>query len=78
MIVMLLAEHHCEFLSLIGGCTGSYKSTHVKMPHCWKSHALAHLSLGVILQHVFKYINHSRGTNSIIQEHSYKYSMYNV
>ena len=43
MIVKLLAEHHLEFLSLKGGCRGSSESTHVKMPHCWKSHALAPL-----------------------------------
>ena len=42
MIVKLLPEHHLEFLSLKGGCTGSSESTLVKMPHCWKSHALAH------------------------------------
>ena len=41
MIVKLLTEHHLEFLSLKGGCRGSSGSTHVKMPHCWKSHALA-------------------------------------
>ena len=43
MIVELLTEHHLEFLSLKGGCTGSSESTHVKMPHCWKSHAMAKL-----------------------------------
>ena len=42
MIVKLLTEHHLEFLSLKGGCTGSSESTHVKMPHCSKSHAMAH------------------------------------
>ena len=42
MIVKLLTEHDLEFLSLKGGCTGSSESTHVKMPHCWKSHAMAH------------------------------------
>ena len=42
MIVELLTEHHLEFLSLKGGCRGSYESTHVKMPHCWKSHGMAH------------------------------------
>ena len=42
MIVKLLTEHYLEFLSLKGGCTGSPESTHVKMPHCWKSHAHAH------------------------------------
>ena len=41
MVVKLLTEHHLEFLSLKGGCSGSSESTHVKMPHCWKSHALA-------------------------------------
>ena len=43
MIVKLLTEHNLEFLSLIKGCRGSPESTHVKMPHCWKSHVLAHL-----------------------------------
>ena len=43
MIVKLLTEHHLEFLSLKGGCRGSSKSAHVKMPHCWKSHALAQI-----------------------------------
>ena len=31
MIVKLLTEHHLEFLSLKGGCTGSSESTLVKM-----------------------------------------------
>ena len=44
MIVKLLTEHHLEFLSLKVVCRGSSESTHVKMPHCWKSHALAHFS----------------------------------
>ena len=43
MIVKLLTEHHLEFLSLNGGFRGSSESTHVKMPHCWKSHALAQI-----------------------------------
>ena len=43
MIVKVLSEHPLEFLSLKGGCTGSSESTHVKMPHCWKSHATAQL-----------------------------------
>ena len=37
MIVELLSEHQLECLSLKGGCTGSFESTLVKMPHCWKS-----------------------------------------
>ena len=40
MIVKLLTEHHLK-----GGCRGSSEFTHVKMPHCLKSHALAHLTL---------------------------------
>ena len=43
MIVKLLTEHDLESLSLKGGCTGSSECTLVKMPHCWKSHALAQL-----------------------------------
>ena len=43
MTVKLLTEHHLEFLSFKGGCTGSFASTLVKMPHCWKSHVTAHL-----------------------------------
>ena len=43
MIVKLLTEHHLEFLSLKGGCTGSSESTLVKMSNCWKSRALAHM-----------------------------------
>ena len=45
MTLKLLTDHHLEFLSLKGGCTGSSVSTHVKMPHCWKSHVTAHLYL---------------------------------
>ena len=37
MIVKLLTEHHLEFLSLKGGCTGPSGSTLVKMSNCWKS-----------------------------------------
>ena len=43
MALTLLTEHHLEFLSLKGGCTGSSESTLVKIPHCWKSHVAAHL-----------------------------------
>ena len=45
MIVKLLTEHHLEFLSLKGGCTGSSESTLVKMPHCFKSHVMAQIFL---------------------------------
>ena len=37
----LLTEQHLEFLSWTGGCTGSFESTLVKMPHWWKSHVMA-------------------------------------
>ena len=43
MSVKPLTEHHLEFLSLKGCCTGSSESTLVKMSHCWKSHITAHL-----------------------------------
>ena len=43
MTVKLLTEHHLEFLSLKGGCTGWSESTIVKMPHFWKSHVTAQL-----------------------------------
>ena len=42
MIVKLLTEQYLEFLSLKGGFTGSYESSLVKLPHCWKSHVMAH------------------------------------
>ena len=42
MSVKLLTEHHLEFLSSKGGCTGSSESTQVKMPHWWKSRVTAH------------------------------------
>ena len=43
MSVKLLTEHDLEFLSFKGACTGSSEFTHVKMPHCWKSHVKAQL-----------------------------------
>ena len=45
MSVKLLTEHHLKFLSIKRGCTGSSESIFVKMPHCWKSHATAHITL---------------------------------
>ena len=43
MTVKLQTENHLEFLSLKGGGTGSTESTLVEMPHCWKSHVVAHI-----------------------------------
>ena len=45
MTLKLLTEHHLEFLSFKGGCTGSSESTLVKMPHCWKSHVTAQICI---------------------------------
>ena len=45
MSVKLLTEHHSEFLSSKGGCTGSSESTLVKMLDCWISHVVAQLLL---------------------------------
>ena len=61
MNTKLQTEHNLEFLSLKEGCRGSSESTHVKMPHCWKSHALAHISLCMILRHAIslKELEHS-------------------
>ena len=44
MTVKLLTEHDLEFLSLTGGCTDSYESKLVQMPHCWKSHVASQRS----------------------------------
>ena len=43
LTVKLLTEQHLEFLSLKRGSTGSFESTLVKMPHCWKPHVTAQL-----------------------------------
>ena len=48
MIFKLLTEHHLQFLSFTGGCTGSSESSLVKIPHCWKSHVAAQFSRGVL------------------------------
>ena len=44
LTLWLLIEHHLEFLSLKGDCTGSSESIHVKMPHCWKSYVAAQIA----------------------------------
>ena len=48
MTPRLLTEQHLEFLILTGGCTGSSESTLVKMPHCWKSHVMAHIVITAV------------------------------
>ena len=52
MTVMLLTEHHLEFLSLKGGCTCSSESTLVKMPHCWILHVPVHMYITVVVFYV--------------------------
>ena len=44
MTIKLLTEQHLEFVSLKGGLS---ESNYVKKPHCWKSHAMAHIVFGV-------------------------------
>ena len=63
MSVKLLTEHYLEFISVKGGCTGSFESTLVKMQHCWKSRVTAHINFDDI---IFKSINkcHSNVTNA--------------
>ena len=45
MNVKLLIELNLVFLSLTGGCTGSFESTIVKMAHCWRSHVMVQIFL---------------------------------
>ena len=45
MCVKLLTEHHLECLSLKRGYIGLFEQTLVKMPHCWKSHVMAQISV---------------------------------
>ena len=62
MKIKLPTEHHLEFLSLKGGCTGSSESTLVKMPHCWKSYDKAQLFKHVCSYFVFVKSESSCGT----------------
>ena len=48
MSVQLLTDHNLEFLSIKGGCIGSYESTLVKMPYCWKLHVTAQLLISIL------------------------------
>ena len=57
-----MTEHHLEFLSLIGGCTGLSESTLVKMPHCWKSHVTAHFTT------TNEMIRHWSGDGFVVEE----------
>ena len=44
-----MTEHHLEFLRLEEGYTGSSGSALVKMPHCWKSHAVINYYVFVVI-----------------------------
>ena len=61
MSVKLLTEHYLEFHSLKRGCTDSSESTFVKMPHCWKSHVTAQMSLLTIIQFITNILHLSGG-----------------
>ena len=74
MIVKLLTEHHLEFLSLKGGCTGSSESTLVKMSNCWKSHAAAHiLSLKQCISRSTAFIRNQIRIHAVSHLHSNLY-----
>ena len=49
MTVKLLTEHHLEFLSLKGGCTGSSESTLVKMSNC--------CTCSLLLEHIWTFFS---------------------
>ena len=53
----LLTEHHLEVLSLIGDCTGSSKSTLVKMPSCWKSRHGSNAEANILIMDAKETIN---------------------
>ena len=73
MSVKLLTDHYLEFLDLKGGCTGSSESMFVKMPHCWKSHAMAQIYLKYLFSTFFSFIvnlNQRLVYANCIEEHS--------
>ena len=62
--VKLLTEHHLEFLSLKGGCTGSSECTLVKMPPCWESHGAAQMC--VLISNDVIYVANKMDFNTFI------------
>ena len=66
--VELLTEHHLELLNLRGGCTGSFESTLVKIPHCWISHVAAHLYADPVSD---QYHNYVTPNDKIYEETTY-------
>ena len=55
--VKLLTKHNLKFLSIKGGCTVLSESTLVIMPHCRKSHVVAHIILCIFLTVVDRVLN---------------------
>ena len=70
MNIKLLTELHLEFLSLKGGCTGLSESTLVKMPHCLKSHVMAHF----YIQNVYLDLG-CRDLNAVFSGHRLTYRL---
>ena len=74
MNVKMLAEHHLEFLSLKGDCTGSSESTLVKMTHCWYHMSLLIPSKVMSVAFIFSFtleknlLFYRRPSNKIHQE----------
>ena len=66
MNIKLLTEHHLEFLSLKGGCTGSSESTLVKMPHSWKSHVTAHMLMKCKANKTYRFIWKVLGLDNLL------------
>ena len=73
MIVKLMTEHHLEFLSLKGGCTGSSQSILVKIPHCWKSHVTTNFIWGQKEKNVRKFrIFTTHYISNILRKHVFR------
>ena len=49
MSVMILTEHHFEFPSLKGDCTGASESTLVKIPHSLFGNHMSLLKLQILM-----------------------------
>ena len=64
----LLTEYHLESLSLKEGRTGTPESTPVKMPHCWKSHATAHIVMRI---HTHADPSHTRACAHVHTQHTH-------
>ena len=68
MSVMLPNEHNFGFVSLTERCTGSSESTHVEMPHCWKSHVTAQMHITVLTNHYGEIYNFNTMASHIHNE----------